>query len=157
MTTQPTFIEISSKPLSFDTLIEKITLPTTGAVCSFTGVVRAKTDREGLPDGTRYLEYEAYISMAEAKMNQIADEIRTRWPSVQGIAIVQRIGRIFPMTPTVLIACSASHRDTGAFDAARYGIDRLKEIVPIWKKEVSPDGEVWIEGDYQPVEKDRNV
>ena len=157
MKRQPTIIVISSKPLSLDQLIEKITTSSTGAVCSFTGVVRAKTDREGLPDETRYLEYEAYISMAEAKMDQIADEIRDRWPSVQGIAIVQRIGRIYPRTPTVLIACSASHRDTGAFEAARYGIDRLKEIVPIWKKEVSPDGEVWIEGDYQPTENDRNA
>ena len=59
-------------------------------------------------------------------------------------------GRMLPMTPTVLIACSASHRDTGVFEAARYGIDRLKEIVPIWKKEIGPNGETWVEGDYIP-------
>ncbi len=64
-----------------------------------------------------------------------------RWPTVEGIAIVQRIGRLYPMTPTVLIACTAAHRDTGVFEAARYGIDRLKEIVPVWKKEVGPHGE----------------
>jgi molybdopterin synthase catalytic subunit len=83
-------------------------------------------------------------------MKQVADEIRTKWPVVEGIAIVQRIGKLYPKTPTVLIACTAAHRDTGVFEAARYGIDRLKEIVPIWKKEVSPGGEFWVEGDYIP-------
>lgn len=87
---------------------------------------------------------------AEAKMKQVADEIRERWPTIEGIAIVQRIGRLYPRTPTVLIACTAAHRDTGVFEAARYGIDRLKEIVPVWKKEVGPNGEEWIEGDYIP-------
>ena len=83
-------------------------------------------------------------------MKQVGEEIRARWDSIEGIAIVQRIGRLYPQTPTVLIACTAAHRDTGVFDAARYGIDRLKEIVPIWKKEVSPDGQFWVEGGYVP-------
>jgi len=92
--------------------------------------------------------------MAETKMKQVAEEIRRRWPSIEGIAIVQRIGRLYPKTPTVLIACTAAHRDTGVFEAARYGIDRLKEIVPIWKKEVGPNGEFWVEGDYIPGAQD---
>ena len=83
-------------------------------------------------------------------MQQVAQEIRNRWPVIQGIAIVQRIGRLMPKTPTVIVACTAAHRDTGVFDAARYGIDRLKEIVPVWKKEVGPNGETWIEGKYRP-------
>ena len=83
-------------------------------------------------------------------MKQVADEIREKWSVVEGIAIVQRIGRLYPKTPTVLIACTAAHRDTGVFEAARYGIDRLKEIVPVWKKEVGPDGQEWVEGDYIP-------
>jgi molybdopterin synthase catalytic subunit len=112
-------------------------------------MVRGITQR-GDPHETSYLEYEAYIPMAEAKMIQVADEIRSRWPVVEGIAIVQRIGRLDPGTPTVLIACTAAHRDTGVFEAARYGIDRLKEIVPVWKKEVSPRGETWVEGEYRP-------
>jgi len=99
---------------------------------------------------TQRLEYEAYVPMAEAKMRQVAEEIRRRWPKVEGIAIVQRIGKLLPGTPTVLIACSAAHRDTGVFEAARYGIDRLKEIVPIWKKEFSSQGEEWVEGGYIP-------
>ncbi len=132
-----------------DALVASITLPESGAACVFTGMVRGVTSR-GEAHQTAYLEYEAYKPMAEAKMQQVAEEIRDRWPSVQGIAIVQRIGRLDPGTPTVLIACSAAHRDTGVFEAARYGIDRLKEIVPVWKKEVGPQGESWVEGDYLP-------
>jgi molybdopterin synthase catalytic subunit len=92
--------------------------------------------------------------MAEDKMRQVAEEIRARWPLVEGIAIVQRTGRLDPGTPTVVIACSAPHRDMGVFQAARYGIDRLKEIVPVWKKEVGRKGETWVEGDYRPTPAD---
>lgn len=145
----PTVLSVVYDPLDLDDLIRQITLPTTGAACVFTGMVRGVTRRGGVHE-TSSLEYEAYVPMAEAKMAQVATEIRDRWPVVEGIAIVQRIGRLEAGTPTVLIACTASHRDTGVFDAARYGIDRLKEIVPIWKKEIGPDGEVWIEGDYRP-------
>lgn len=115
----------------------------------FTGVVRGSTLRAEAHE-TSELFYEAYVPMAEAKLQQVADEIRTRWPAVEGIVLVQRVGRLQPGTPTILVACSAAHRDTGAFDAARYGIDRIKEIVPIWKKEISPSGESWVEGEYIP-------
>jgi len=145
----PTIFDITEKELNFNALVAQITLPTTGAACIFTGLVRGVTARDN-PHETEYLEYEAYIPMAEAKMRQVADEIRARWPSVDGIAMVQRIGRLYPGTPTVLVACTAAHRDTGVFEAARYGIDRLKEIVPIWKKEVSPQGQAWVEGEYVP-------
>lgn len=145
----PTIYQITNAPIDLDELVKRITLPTTGAACLFTGMVRAVTRRGGAHE-TAYLEYEAYVAMAEAKMSQVAQEIRVRWPTVEGIVLVQRIGRLAPGTPTVLIACTAAHRDTGVFEAARYGIDRLKEIVPVWKKEVSPDGEEWVEGEYQP-------
>lgn len=120
-----------------------------GAVCAFTGYVRATTGGGALPQ-TEQLTYEVYLPMAEAKMRQIAVEIRTRWPEVAGISIVQRVGTFVPGTMTVLVACSAGHRNTGVFEAANYGIDRLKQIVPIWKREVGPEGEIWIEGDYIP-------
>ena len=92
--------------------------------------------------------------MAEAKMKQVADEIRARWSDVQGIAIVQRVGRLEVGEFTVLIAVSAGHRGQGVFEAARYGIDRLKEIVPVWKKEIGPQGEQWVEGHYFPANED---
>ena len=145
----PTIFSITESEIDLNDLLEKITLTSTGAAAIFAGMVRGETMRGDAHD-TEYLEYEAYVPMAEAKMKQVADEIRAKWPVVEGIAIVQRIGKLFPRTPTVLIACSAAHRDTGVFDAARYGIDRLKEIVPIWKKEVSPTGEFWVEGEYIP-------
>lgn len=145
----PTIFSITEDEIDLNDLVERITLTSTGAAAIFTGMVRGKTTRDDAHN-TDYLEYEAYIPMAEAKMKQVADEIRTRWPVVEGIAIVQRIGKLYPRTPTVLIACTAAHRDTGVFEAARYGIDRLKEIVPIWKKEVSTDGQFWVEGDYIP-------
>jgi MoaE-MoaD fusion protein len=145
----PTILEIVQEPLDHDDLLKQITLPTTGAICVFSGIVRGETQR-GDAHRTQALEYEAYIPMAKAKMAQVADEIRQRWPSIEGIVIVQRIGLLEAGTPTVVIACSAAHRDTGVFEAGRYGIDRLKEIVPIWKKEIGPGGEEWIEGDYHP-------
>ena len=149
----PTYFVITEQELDLDALLGRITLPSTGAACLFTGMVRAVT-RRGEAHDTAYLEYEAYRPMAEAKMRQVAEEIRSRWPSVEGIAIVQRIGRLDPGTPTVLIACTAAHRDSGVFEAARYGIDRLKEIVPVWKKEVGSDGQTWVEGHYLPDEFD---
>lgn len=145
----PTVFSITEDEIDLNDLLAQITLTSTGAAAIFTGMVRGETKR-GEEHQTEYLEYEAYIPMAEEKMKQVADEIRARWDAIEGIAIVQRIGKLYPKTPTVLIACTAAHRDTGVFEAARYGIDRLKEIVPIWKKEVSPSGEFWVEGGYIP-------
>jgi molybdopterin synthase catalytic subunit len=145
----PTIFFITEEEIDLNDLLARITLASTGAAAIFTGMVRGTTAR-GDAHATEYLEYEAYIPMAEAKMKQVAEEIRARWSSVEGIAIVQRIGKLYPKTPTVLIVCTAAHRDTGVFEAARYGIDRLKEIVPIWKKEVSLSGQYWVEGEYIP-------
>ncbi len=145
----PTIFSITEDEIDLNDLVDKITMTSTGAAAIFAGMVRGVTTRDN-PHETVYLEYEAYKPMAEAKMKQVADEIRDRWPVIEGIAIIQRIGRLYPRTPTVLIACSAAHRDTGVFDAARYGIDRLKEIVPVWKKEFGPQGDEWVEGEYIP-------
>jgi molybdopterin synthase catalytic subunit len=145
----PTIVSVTQSEIDLSQLLAKITLPSTGAAAIFTGMVRAITSRAPAHETLR-LEYEAYVPMAEAKMMNVAREIRERWPVVEGIALVQRIGVLLPQTPTVLIACTAAHRDDGVFEAARYGIDRLKEIVPIWKKEVGPAGETWVEGTYTP-------
>jgi MoaE-MoaD fusion protein len=145
----PTIVTIVQTELDLNKLLAQITLPTTGAAAMFTGLVRGITTRGDTLE-TNYLDYEAYLPMAETKMRQIADEIRGKWPSVEGIVIVQRIGRLYPGTVSTLVGCTSAHRDTGVFDAARFGIDRLKEIVPIWKKEIGTKGEIWIEGEYHP-------
>jgi MoaE-MoaD fusion protein len=120
----PTIFSITEDEIDLNDLLARITLTSTGAAAIFTGMVRGETKRGDSHD-TEYLEYEAYVPMAEAKMKQVAEEIRARWPVVEGDAIVQRIGKLYPKTPTVLIACTAAHRDTGVFEApARYGIDR---------------------------------
>lgn len=145
----PTIISVTESELDLDASLARITLPTTGAAAIFTGVVRKQTSH-GDTRETIYLDYDAYRPMAETKMRQVADEIRQKWPAIEGIVIVQRIGRLLPGTPSTLIACTAAHRNTGIFDAAHFGIDRLKEIVPVWKKEIGPQGEEWIEGQYHP-------
>ncbi|MGD0003025.1 MAG: molybdenum cofactor biosynthesis protein MoaE [Anaerolineaceae bacterium] len=145
----PTIIKVSVEPLDLNGLLAEMVQDTTGAACIFTGVVRGLTQR-GEFHLTTSLVYEAYIPMAEEKMEQVAEEIRMRWPDIEGIGIIQRIGHLDTGTPTVAIACTSSHRDCGIFEAARYGIDRLKEIVPVWKREIGPQGEMWIEGKYQP-------
>jgi molybdopterin converting factor subunit 1 len=151
---QPEVFLLPDGPIDHDEIIAAITTPSTGAVCLFSGMVRGATDRPGHQKETAHLEYEAYTPMALAKMKQVADEIREMWPGVQGIAIAQRVGVLKVGQNTVLIACSSGHRDEGCFEAARYGIDRLKEIVPVWKKEVGPSGESWIEGEYRPSASD---
>jgi molybdopterin converting factor subunit 1 len=145
----PTIVALVDDLIDINKLVTKITLPTTGAVSVFTGTVREFTKR-GTEKHTEYLIYDAYQAMAIEKMEQIAREIRSRWDTIEGIALVQRTGKLLPGMISVVIACSASHRDTGIFEAAKYGIDRLKEIVPVWKKEVSLEGEAWIEGEYIP-------
>jgi molybdopterin synthase catalytic subunit len=145
----PTLIALVDQKIDINRILEQLTIKSTGAACIFSGIVRGVTSRKA-PHQTDELEYDAYRDMAESKMNQISDEIRSRWSDVEGIALIQRTGKLTPGTVSVIIACTSSHRDSGIFDAARYGIDRLKEIVPIWKKEVSKGGEVWIEGDYFP-------
>jgi molybdopterin synthase catalytic subunit len=151
----PEIFRLADAAYSVDELIAAITVPATGAICLFSGTVRGETEGEDGIAHTERLEYEAYEAMALAKMRQVAAEIRARWTGVQGIAIVQRVGRLEVGQPTVLIACASGHRDGGCFEAARYGIDRLKEIVPVWKREIRPDGSSWVEGHYLPDERDR--
>jgi len=150
----PTYFAVTTEPFDIAAIHACLGGPDIGAIASFTGFVRGQTQRDGLPPETNYLEYEAYSEMAELKMAQIAREIWAKWPLVKGVAIVQRIGRLDIGQHTTFVACASGHRDQGIFDAARYGIDRLKEIVPVWKKEVGEDQSVWVEGDYRPTEAD---
>ena len=130
--------EITTEPLSLDEVAARLVQRSAGCVTAFVGVVRGETGgRE-----TRYLLYEAYPEMAEEQMGQIGDEVRERWPSVEEVAIVHRIGRLEIGETIVVVAVSSAHRQD-TFAAAHYAIDRLKEVVPIWKKEVWEDGEAW--------------
>ena len=152
----PTYFAISPDAVDFDAVYQQIGGADVGAIVSFTGFVRGQTERDGLPPQTLYLEYEAYSGMAEEKMALIAREIWQKWPQVKGVAIIQRIGRLDIGNVTTFVACASGHRDQGVFEAARYGIDRLKEIVPVWKKEVGPDQSTWIEGSYTPTTNDND-
>ncbi|MGC9348028.1 MAG: molybdenum cofactor biosynthesis protein MoaE [Anaerolineae bacterium] len=130
--------EITPDPISVDDVTSRLVDPRVGAVATFVGVVRGVTgERE-----TLYLEYEAYPEMAVRTLEQIAQEIREKWTDIREVAIVHRIGRLDVGETAVVIALSASHRKE-TFDALRYAIDRLKEITPIWKKEVWSDGDEW--------------
>ncbi len=112
-----------------------------GAVAVFEGIVRNHSRGKS----TLYLEYEAYEPMALAKMHEIGAEMRKRF-AIDRLAMVHRLGRLEIGETSVLIAVSSAHR-AAAFDACRYGIDTLKRVVPIWKKEFFADGAVWSEGE----------
>lgn len=153
----PEIARLAPEPFSTDEIIDAITVPATGAVCVFSGMVRGETTALSGLQQTERLEYEAYEAMALVKMRQVIAEIRERWPLVQGIAVIQRVGKLEVRQNTILIACASGHRDQGCFEAARYGIDRLKEIVPVWKKEIRADGSAWVEGHYMPQPGDRST
>ena len=111
-----------------------------GAIVLFHGVVRnrALSGRQ-----VTHLDYEAYPEMAEEKMSEIGREIKERY-DVKQVAIVHRVGRLALGEASVVIAVSSARRRS-AFEASEYAIERLKETVPIWKKEIGPDGQSWVE------------
>jgi molybdopterin converting factor subunit 1 len=112
-----------------------------GALVAFEGIVR----NHSAGKRTLYLEYEAYEALALAKMKEIAEAMRERFP-VDRVAMVHRLGRLEIGETSVLIAVSSAHR-AAAFDACRFGIDTLKRTVPIWKKEYFDNGAVWAPGE----------
>ena len=119
--------------------------PGAGAIATFIGTVRD----HGRGRAVTHLEYEAYAPAAELCMAQIGDEIRERW-GIDHVAIVHRVGSLAVGEASVVISVASAHRDA-AFEACRYAIQRIKEIVPIWKKEHYADGATWLgsEHDYQ--------
>lgn len=133
--------EVVTTPIDVNDVVGRVMAPAYGAVTTFIGVVRDHSRGRQI----HYLEYEAYPEMAEEMLAQIGREIQERWPAVADVGIVHRIGRQEPGEISVVIAVAAAHR-ADTFDAARYAIERIKEIVPIWKKEVAVDGEWWVEG-----------
>jgi molybdopterin converting factor subunit 1 len=130
--------EITGDPLTGDSVAELVRSPECGAITVFLGTARRMSrGRE-----VEYLEYEAYPELAIRKLDQIADEVLDRW-GTDRIAVRHRTGRVELGEPSVAIAVATEHREEG-FAACKYTIDRLKEIVPIWKKEVWVGGGEWI-------------
>lgn len=144
-----TKIDITDDSIDLNSLLAEATRKSTGAAAIFTGIIRGETHGKKEYE-TIGLEYESYRPMAISKLEQIAGEIRLKWADVETIVLIQRIGYMDAGTPTVVVICTSGHRNSGIFEAAKYGIDRIKEIVPVWKKEIGPNGEMWVEGDYHP-------
>ena len=132
--------EITDKPLDPAPLVESVRRDDAGAIALFYGIVR----NENLGRAVSYLEYDAYPEMAIKKMKEVAEELRARFP-VTGVGVMHRIGRLEIGETSLLVAVSSPHR-AAAFEACHHAVDRIKQIVPVWKKEVWADGEEWIEG-----------
>jgi molybdopterin synthase catalytic subunit len=131
--------EIVEQKIDVGAMIEGAQRPDCGAISTFIGTTRVD---EASGNSVEYLEYEAYRPMADRKLEKIGAEIEGRW-DVGHVAIVHRIGRVDPGEASVAIVV-ASPRRGPAFEASRYAIERIKEIVPIWKREVWSDGYVWV-------------
>lgn len=132
--------QIVDGPIDADAVRRRAEDPGNGAICVFYGVVR---DHALSGKATRFLDYEAFHEMAVAKMAEIGDEIRERW-GIEHVAMTHRTGRLAIGEASVVIAVGTPHRKQ-AFEACEYAIDRLKVEVPVWKKEIGPDGEAWVE------------
>ena len=129
---------LTSEPIDFTSLSESVRRDHCGGVVLFLGTVRDLTGDEV----TEFLDHDAYAPMAEKKLAENEAAIREKWP-VGDIAMVHRLGRLGVGEVSVAVAVSCPHR-AQAFEACRYAIDTLKEIVPIWKKDRNPDGaESW--------------
>jgi MoaE-MoaD fusion protein len=138
------FFALTNQPIETRKIAARLQLAEDGALITFEGVVRNNT--KGRP--TRFLDYECYEPMALKQMERIGCEIAAAWP-IGRIALVHRLGRLLIGETSVVVMVTAPHRQA-AFEAALEGINRLKRQVPIWKKEHFADGEVWVEGEWDP-------
>lgn len=129
---------MTADPISVEDCINQVIRPEAGAISTFIGIAREFTSGKR----TLHLEYEAYVPMAVRQLERIGEEISDKWPDAQ-TSIAHRVGRLEISEVAVAIAVSSPHRDQ-AFKASRYAIERIKEIVPIWKKEHWEDGTAWI-------------
>lgn len=129
---------IESAPIDLDRAVREVAHEGAGAIATFSGTVRDNTKGAAVVA----LEYEAYEAMALRFLRKIGDEIRAQWPEARA-SIIHRTGRLIPGEISVAIAVSSPHR-ADAFDACRHAIERLKQDVPIWKKEIRRDGSIWV-------------
>jgi molybdopterin synthase catalytic subunit len=138
------WISLSSEPLPVAEAMTWATRPACGAVVCFTGVVRDSSEgREGVAS----LAYEAYEEQATGRLGEVAAEARRRWPSVDRLALLHRLGTLSTSEASVVVVASSPHR-AEAFEAARFCIDTLKETVPIWKREEWAGGSDWAVADH---------
>lgn len=135
--------EVTEDPLDPGRYISMVTRPEAGAVATFTGHVREWTKGRR----TLSLSYEAYVPMAERMMREIAEEVKEKWPDAE-VAIGHRIGPLSISDIAVVVAVSTPHRHA-SYEANSYIMERIKEDVPIWKKEIQEDGEWWKEEELQ--------
>jgi len=141
---QDDIYELVRKPIEIAALTRHVRAPEDGAIVTFDGFVRNQSHNRA----TLNLDYEAYESMALAKMREIGAQLHEKY-RIHRVAIVHRLGRLEIGETSVFIAVSAPHR-AAAFDACRFAIDTLKRTVPIWKKEYFADGAVWADGELPP-------
>lgn len=134
--------DVVTGPIDPRELEAVVSHPGAGAIVTFTGIVRDNSRGQTVT----HLDYEAYAEMAVPQMRKIGEEIKERWPEAR-VAMAHRTGHLEIGEASVVIAVSCPHRNE-AFEACRWGIDRLKESVPIWKKEHAADGTYWIEGEH---------
>jgi len=137
---QSEFYRITQDVIDARAIASQLQRPEDGAICIFEGIVRNNSKGKA----TRYLEYEGYETMALAKMEEIGAFVRKAW-EIDAVGIIHRLGRLEIGETSVAIVVTSAHR-RASFDACEYAIDKLKKVVPIWKKEFFEDGEVWIEG-----------
>jgi len=135
----PDWVAIIADPLPLAEAVEWATTPGSGAVVSFLGVVRDHSEDR---DGVEAIDYEAYETEARRRLEDVAGEVRRRWPMVERLALVHRVGEVALSEASVAVVVSTPHRPE-AFDAARFAIDTLKETVPIWKRERWAGGTDW--------------
>lgn len=140
-----TRFEITDAPLRPEALIDEVADPAAGAVAAFVGTTRNSFHGKRV----QHLEYEGYRPMAERALERIGTEIASRWPSVTGVAIAHRLGRVEIGEASVVVAVSAPHR-ADALAACGFGIDFLKRELPVWKREVLEGGAVWRENEATP-------
>jgi len=133
-----TLIDLRDAPLSVDEVTASVAHPSCGGIATFLGVVRDESDGRAVT----LLEYSAYDAMARAEMRRIAEEIAAEIPGVR-LAAVHRVGALRVGDLAIVCAAAAPHRGE-AFRAVRFLIDRIKERVPVWKREHGPDGAAWV-------------
>ncbi len=133
--------EITREPIDKPDLEKRLLTGGAGAVVTFDGTVRNQTQGRRVVK----LQYEAYPPMAVKEMRKVGAEMRERWPDIERIGIVHRFGELAISDSSVVIVVTSPHRKV-AFEACHYAIDRVKQTVPIWKKEIFEDGEAWVEG-----------